>query len=94
MDMTSHRPLPRTRVRAEDVRRLLNRYQEGSVTLEELSLWGLVVHNLDAFELAGANEGDEEVWAIIGQLSVASVNPAFTRERVSQLLETLNAFPE
>lgn len=87
IDITSRRPLPRTTVRPEDVRRVLARYQDGQLTMEEVSVWGLVVNNLDAFELAGAAEHDEEaLWEIIGQLSVASVNQAFTSERVSQLL--------
>ena len=85
--VTSHRPLPLVTVRASDVQRVLARYQSGHLTLEEVSTWGLVLHSLDAFEVQAASESDEEeVWDVIGQLSVASVNNAFDADRVSQLL--------
>lgn len=89
--VTSRRPLPRTTIRPEDVQRVLGRYQDGQLTLEEISVWGLVIDNLDAFELAGAPEHEEEaIWDVIAQLSVASINPAFTSERVSQLLQRID----
>lgn len=86
----SRTALPRTDVRPIDVRRALTRYQNGELTVEELSVWGLVLYNLDAFEVRAPNElAEEETWIVIGQLPLASVNDAFNAARVSELLERL-----
>jgi len=89
--IASRRPLPRVQIGPEDVQRALTRYQNGEVTLEELATWGLVLHNLDAFEIQGVSEStEEEMWDVIGQLSIASVNEAFDTPRVSILLQRLH----
>jgi hypothetical protein len=86
--IASRRPLPRIPIHLEDVQRALTRYQNGELTVDELATWGLVLHNLDAFEVHGASEsGQEEIWDVIGQLSVASVNDALDAMRASDLLE-------
>jgi hypothetical protein len=91
IQVTSRRPLPRTTISAEDVRRVLMRYQDGQLTLEEVSIWGVVLNALDAFELQGMGEPDaEEVWDVVAQLSVASINTAFTPERVSALVDRVD----
>ena len=88
--ITSRRRLPRTIITPTDVQRVLARYKDGQLTLEELSIWGLVVNALAAFELEGATDSDaENVWDVIAQLSVASVNDAFTPHRASTLLEQI-----
>lgn len=89
--IASRGALPRTAIHPEDVQRALLRYQSGELTVEELAIWGLVIHNLSAFELKGARESDsEEVWDVIGQLSLASINDKFDAERVSDLLSRIS----
>jgi hypothetical protein len=84
--------LPCTVFRAKDVQRVLVRYQRGELTIDELTIWGLVLHSLDVFELHGVSEArEEEVWDVITQLSVASINDAFDAVRVSDLLRRLSA---
>jgi hypothetical protein len=84
-------PLPRTVVHPMDVERALRRYHNGELTAEELSVWGLVLYNLDAFEVQAPNEpAEEETWDVIGQLPLASVNDAFNAARVSELLARLH----
>lgn len=93
--VTSRRPLPRTVVRPTDVHRALTRYQNGELTIEELSMWGLVLHSLDAFEVQGPSESaQEEIWDVIGQFSLASINSAFNADRVSELLERVGGIAE
>ena len=85
--ITSHSQLPRTMFRREDVRRMLIRYQNGELTLEELSIWGLVLHGLDAFEVDGGTELERETtWDVVAQLSAASINEKFNPERMSDML--------
>src|SRR5918999_708881 len=88
----SRRLLPRTVIRADDVRRALTRYQSGELTIEELSTWGLVLYNLEPFEARASSESaQEEIWEVIGQLSLASVNDAFDAARVAELLDRLDS---
>lgn len=66
---------------------MLLRYEEGELTLEELSLWGVVLRSLDAFDLEGIDRSrKEELWDLIAHISLASVSEAFTSQRVSELL--------
>jgi hypothetical protein len=89
--VTSRRPLPRTVICPGDVKRVLERYQDGQLTVEEMAVWGLVINSLDAFELVGVSDDEaESVWDVVSQLSLASVNQAFTPERISQLLRRID----
>jgi hypothetical protein len=84
----SLRQVPTTGIRPRDVQREIERYQLGELTREEVSVWGVVLRSLDSFELEGVDESrKEELWDVIAHLSLASVNPAFTDERVSDLLD-------
>jgi hypothetical protein len=86
--ITSHRPLPVTVVRPSDIERALRRYQGGELTIEEVSIWGLVLGSLDAFDLVLADEkAQDAVWDVLAQISVASINDAFDAMRVAALLE-------
>ena len=90
IEVTYKRQLPKAGITAEDIARMLRRYQNGETTLEELATWGLVIHNLNAFELEHRTEMQREaVWDVIGELSVASVNTAFDEDRASELQEQL-----
>jgi hypothetical protein len=90
--VTCRRPLPRTAIRPKDLQRALTRYQNGNTTIEELSIWALVLHNLDAFDMQGPSEQvKEQLWDVLGQLSLASVNDAFDASRVSGLLEQVRS---
>jgi hypothetical protein len=85
--ITSHRTLPTTVFRPADVERVLTRYQAGEVTIEELSVWGLVLRTLDAFELGDTDEESRDtIWDVLAHLSVASINDAFDLDRVIRLL--------
>lgn len=92
----STRPLPKTSVRIADIQRVLDRYRAGELTLGEVSTWGLLLNTLNAFELEEIHEVDElnelaqdDVWDIIGQLSIASLNASFDAKRVSEFQQRL-----
>jgi hypothetical protein len=88
IEFTSLRALPRTVFTPQDVERAIRRYQSGELTIDELATWGLVLYNLDAFDLGGVLASDsDEVWEILGELSLAAINERFDDARASQLLE-------
>lgn len=90
IQITSTRKLPKTSFAVGDVARVLERYVAGEVTKEELTTWGLVVHNLNAFEFENSSEIQREaIWDIVGELSVASVNSAFDAGHAAELRERL-----
>src|SRR5215218_5899967 len=84
IELAWQRPLPRVSFTTQDVERAISRYESGELTVDELAMWALVIYNLDAFDLNGAVEaGTEEVWEIVGELSLAVVNERFDLGRAA-----------
>lgn len=92
IEISVRRALPRVVITPEDVERAIRRYHLGEVTIGELASWGMVLHNLDAFELEQVAEADaDEVWEILGELSLSTINDQFDEARAAQLLERARA---
>jgi hypothetical protein len=95
ISVVSRRALTRTAFRPADVQRVLVRYQCGELTIGELSIWGVVLHALDSFDLEEVSEArKDEVWDMISQISVASISESFNATDVSNLLKNLGDIAE